>query len=422
MIRKYLTTTLFKTYNLLHRGRLDTLYLKVKDATENIVTDRQYLSKYLSDWGFDPVLETNPIMDKSNLKKWINQLDEKTVHSWAYTGGSYGEPLRVPYSKERGLIRTASLLYFNQLGGYNLGDPYALIRAKDKSSFVKFLRNEIIIVPYDVSNTQLEGMTKDLIRKRVRLLMGYPSVIYDMALFLTNNPAIRKNLSIKHIITVSEPLEDHKRKIIKETFNCDFVDRYSNEEVGIIAQQKHYSDEYFVNQYGLCVEVVDPLSLKPVPEGSQGKVLVTDIKNDLIPMIRYDTGDMATVISYHGDQLLSISKIIGRVTEQITNPEGNPVSPLTIGPFIYKPLSKENRLVPYQFAQTGVTQYELRLKANQSDISDYLINTIMTGLKGLFGPRAEVTIIVVNDIECQPSGKRPVFKNEIANKTPAELR
>jgi phenylacetate-CoA ligase len=418
MIKKHFTGTLFKTYNLLHRGQLDSFYLKVKDANENMITERQYLNRYLSAWEFAPVLERNPVMDKSSLKVWINKLDDKTVHSWAYTGGSYGEPLRVPYSKTRGLIRTASLLYFNQLGGYSLGDPYALIRAKDKSSFVKFLRNEIIIVPYDVSSTQLEGMIKDLIRRRVRLLMGYPSVIYDMALFLNNNPAIRQKLSIKNIITVSEPLEDYKRKIIKETFNCDFVDRYSNEEVGIIAQQRHFSDEYIVNQYGLYVEVVDPLTLNPVPEGSQGKVLVTDIKNDLIPMIRYDTGDMATVIRYHGDQLLSISRIIGRVTEQITNPEGNPVSPLTIGPFIYKPLSKENRLVPYQFAQTGVTKYELRLKANQSDISDYLINTIMTGLNGLFGPGADVTIILVKDIECQPSGKRPVFKNETAGKKP----
>jgi phenylacetate-CoA ligase len=262
-------------------------------------------------------------------------------------------------------------------------------------------------------------MVLELIRRNVILLMGYPSVIYEMALFLKDNPSIRQRLKVNHIISVSEPLESYKQKVIRETFNCPFVDRYSNEEVGIIAQQRYAGEEYYVNQYGIFVEVVDPNTLLPVPEGLQGKVLVTDINNDLIPMIRYDTGDLATVNSYIENRLVSISSITGRVTEQITNPEGKPVSPLTIGPFIYKPLSKENKLVPYQFVQKGPAKYELRLKTNQGEISDSLSSIIMTGLAGLFGPDADVSIILVKDIACQPSGKRPVFKNETQDATPS---
>ena len=416
---KILTAALYKTFNILNKGRLTYFYNEAKTSNENGVSNRHLLTDYLSQWGFDTELERNPAMDKTIIKEWINKTEHRKVHSWAYTGGSYGEPLRVPYSKTRGLIRTASLVYFNQLGGYTIGDPYALIRAKDKLAVLKFLRNEMIIVPYDTSSFKIEEMVLELIRRNVILLMGYPSVIYEMALFLKYNPSVRQRLKVNHIISVSEPLESYKQKVIRETFNCPFVDRYSNEEVGIIAQQRYAGEEYYVNQYGIFVEVVDPNTLLPVPEGLQGKVLVTDINNDLIPMIRYDTGDLATVNSYIENRLVSISSITGRVTEQITNPEGKPVSPLTIGPFIYKPLSKENKLVPYQFVQKGPAKYELRLKTNQGEISDSLSSIIMTGLAGLFGPDADVSIILVKDIACQPSGKRPVFKNETQDATPS---
>ena len=410
---KALTTALFKTYNYINGGLLGYFHKEAKAFNEKGISDRRALTSYLRRWGFATQLEKNPAMDKVALKVWINKTDPRRVHSWAYTGGSYGEPLRVPYSRTRALIRTASILYFNQLGGYTIGEPYALIRAKDKAAYMKFLRNEMIIVPYDTSSKRIEDMVTELVRRRTVLLMGYPSVIYDMAVFLRENNKFLPGLRIRNIITVSEPLEPFKRNIIRDTFQCPLTDRYSNEEVGIIAQQKFPGDEYHINRHGLFVEVVDPSTLLPVSQGEKGKVLVTDIHNDLIPMIRYDTGDMAKACCYNEDNLISIDHILGRITEVITNPEGKPVSPLTIGPFIYKPLSKENKLVPYQFAQTGTSKYELRLKADSGDIGNALSGTILSGLKDLLGSNAEVSLILVKDIECLPSGKRPVFKNEI---------
>jgi len=411
---KALTTALFRTYDVFRKGRIRHYHDEAKACNESFISDTRALAAYLGLWGFDKQLESNPVMDKTALKVWINNIDRRAVHTWAYTGGSYGEPLRIPYSEKRALIRTASILYYNELGGYTLGDPYALIRAKDKVSYVKFLRNEMIIVPYDISAGIIRDMIRKLAQRRTLLLMGYPSVIYDMAIVLRDTPSLLRDLRIKNIITVSEPMESFKRQIIRDSFQCPLTDRYSNEEVGIIAQQKYPGEEYHVNRYGLFVELVDPVTLLPVPEGAQGKVLVTDINNDLIPMIRYDTGDLATANSYSNGRLVSIDHVSGRLTEVITNPEGSPVSPLTIGPFIYKPLAKENKLVPYQFVQRGAAIYELRLKADKSEISESLSETILKSLKELFGPDAEVTINFVADIACQPSGKRPVFKNEVS--------
>lgn len=414
MAQKNLSKNLYFLYNLLNKQKLSFYYNQVKKAQSTIDHARIVeLEKYCSKWGFDSSFEKNPLMGKEDVKKWVEKVDSLKIESWAYTGGSYGEPLRMPYSKERNYLRTATFRYYNELGGYRLGDPYVLIRAKDKSSFLKYLRNEFIFIPQDISEKKMEEFIAELKQNRIKVLMGYPTVIYELALYLEHNPDKKNGLKIESIITVSEPLESFKRKIISDVFQCKFVDRYSNEEVGMIAQQRVFGGEYFVNRFGVYVEVVDQVTLLPVKEGRQGKVVVTDVYNDLIPVIRYDTGDLATVHKYENKQLVSIREIVGRVTEQITDVNENPVSPLMLGPFIYKPLARQGQVFQYQFAQVGSKDYELRVKAKSNNISSALESEIIKGLSTALGYGANVKFILKDDIKPQPSGKRPVFKNEM---------
>jgi len=414
MIQKIISNLVFILYNLINRNQLFLLNKKVKDKHSSIDQSRSIeIETYCMKWDINSPFESISLMVKEDVKKWIVKVDESQIKSWAYTGGSYGEPLRVPYSRKRNLIRTATFKYFNEIAGYQLGDPFVLIRAKNKSPLLKFLRNETIFIPRDISEPRMESFLRELKRKQIKVLMGYPTVIYELALFLQQNLSKKKGLRIKSIITVSEPLEDFKRQIIHDVFQCNFVDRYSNEEVGLIAQQKEFGGEYFVNRFGVYVEVVNPASLLPVKEGEQGKVVVTDVFNDLIPVIRYDTGDLATAHKYQDGQLLSIRNIIGRVTEQIKDVSGKSVSPLMLGPFIYKPLSRQGKVFQYQFAQTGISNYELRIKAKEAELPETLKKEMIQSLQETLGIGAEVTLIHVEDIKPQPSGKRPVFKNEM---------
>jgi len=365
---------MYHAYNLINKGSLEFYYNQVRKVNlQSTSFDKTQISEYLKKWGLNPSLELNPVMNKDHIKQNLLSLDVEKVHSWAYTGGSYGEPLRVPYSKERSLIRTATFKFFNEIGGYSLGDPFVLIRAKKRSSFVKFLRNEEIFIPDDISEIRMGSFVQELKDRRVKVLMGYPTVMYELALYLKEHPEEKTGLNLQSLISVSEPLEDFKRDIIKEVLSCSFVDRYSNEEVGLIAQQMKFGGEYFVNKFGVVVEVLDPVTLKPVEEGQQGKVVVTDLYNDLVSVVRYDTGDLAVAHKYKDGQLLSISNIVGRVSEQIIATNGHPVSSLMLGPYIYKPLSELGTVYQYQFAQTRQATYELRLKAKEGQLKDDLL-------------------------------------------------
>lgn len=414
MIKSVIPKIVYNGYNLAHAGKLESYYRKVKYANRNRSRfDLGALTAYLRSWDFDPTIENNPLMDKSDVKAWTRKVDPSDIHEWAYTGGSYGEPLRIPYSKRRSLIRTATFKYFNEAAGYTLGDPFYLIRAKNKSDFIKFLRNEHIFIPRNISQSRIKNFVEELKRKKIRVLMGYPTVMYEVALYLHQNPELKEELQVRSLISVSEPLEDFKREIVREAFNCTYIDRYSNEEVGLIAQQHRFGSPYYVNKFGVYVEVINPDTLKPVAEGEQGIVAVTDIYNDLIPVIRYNTGDLATVHSYREGRLVAIEKITGRVSEQILSSEGNPVSPLILGPYIYKPLARQGPVFQYQFAQTAKERYELRIKAGKDQVSTVVLDEVETGLKSVLGEEAEIDVVFSEEIRSLPSGKRPIYVNEM---------
>jgi len=408
-----ITKLIYHFYNSAHGGELNRYYRKVRDVnSRNQPFERAEISDYLNRWGFDPEIKKNALMSKADVNRWAKKSDSGKIKEWAYTGGSYGEPLRIPYSKSRAVIRTATFRYFNELGGYQIGDPYLLIRAKEKPSWLKFVRNETIFIPNDISERRLEVLSKTLREKKIKVLMGYPTVMYELALYLKRNPEKKNDLFVQSLISVSEPLEQVKRELIMEVFGCSFIDRYSNEEVGLIAQQREFGGDYYVNRYGVYVEIVDPVSLQPVEAGETGKVVVTDVCNDLLPVVRYDTGDFAIANKYENGQLLSMKQIVGRESEQIFTAEGNPVSPLMLGPHIYKPLAKEGIVYQFQFVQTAKGVYKLRIKADERELSEGVKKNILSGLKNVLGINSDISIVYVEDIKPQPSGKRPIYKNE----------
>jgi phenylacetate-coenzyme A ligase PaaK-like adenylate-forming protein len=125
-----------------------------------------------------------PIIGKKEIIEQCKKINFSKIYSWAYTGGSFGEPLRVPYSKYRNYIRTATFKYFNEKAGYLIGDSFALIRAKNKKTLIKFLRNETIIIPLNISEEKLEEMLQLIKRKNITVLMGYPTVMFELALYM----------------------------------------------------------------------------------------------------------------------------------------------------------------------------------------------------------------------------------------------
>ncbi|WP_207423841.1 hypothetical protein [Desertivirga brevis] len=409
MIRKVISLLLYHAYSTFVGTSIKKYLEEVRRAhSQNSPIDEDQIRNYVSYFGYDySHWNSLPLMGKKDIAEKLKDVSSSDIHSYAYTGGSYGEPFKVPYSKSRASVRTASFTYFNEIAGYSLGDPFLLIAAKEKPLWWQFLRNEYRFVPKDLSERKIGEVVKLIVDKKISVIIGFPSVVYELASYI-----LKKNVKhgVEAIIFTSEPTDETKRLFIKNAFGCRVTDRYSNEEVGLIAQQKEFGGVYYTNRYNVFVEIVDENKV-PVKAGEAGRVVVTDLKSDLVPIIRYDTGDIAIADEYSNGQLVSLRAVSGRTTEQILTADGNPIAALALGPLIHKPLTAKNFFNQFQFAQTGEIVYELRIKGG-SAVPEVVLNKIKDNLQGILGVKAIIEIRSVEDIKPQKSGKRPIYKNE----------
>ena len=415
MINNFITQSIIRGFNAINGGNLFRFVEEMKVINQPTRNNNDTkLTKYLNSWGCSGSISQMPLMTKKDIKRKISSLKLKNAYKKFYTGGSTGEPLMIVYSKNRSIIRAASALYYNGLAGYKLGDSFLIVRSRNRNRLVKYLKNETLFIPENLSEESIDGLWEKIVRDRIRFLVGYPSVFSEICSFLNKKKKKKKrHHSIKAIISTAEPLVSDEAKMLADTFNCIVLNRYANEENGIIAQQHTFGGELFVERYGLYVEVVDSNTLLPVKKGESGKVVVTDYYSDLFPVIRYDTGDYAVAGRYDNNgHLLTLYEINGRIVDQFRKTNGEVFSPLTLGPYIRRPLTNLGLYAQFQFAQLSKYSFELRIKTDMPDIPEQTKTEISLGLKKVLGKEAEVSIVIKDEIKRFNSGKRPLYVYE----------
>lgn len=181
------------------------------------------------------------------------------------------------------------------------------------------------------------------------------------------------------------------------------------EEVGIIAQEgDDWMDGYRINRAGVHVEILELGADVPVETGEVGRIVVTDLHNLGMPIIRYDTGDVGRFVELpNGDiDKTRLAAIEGRLLDQITDSGGRHVSPFVF----YKSVWKYPTIRQFQLAQLARSTYELRL---QVDDSEFDAESIALDFRQYLGENADFRVKVVDNFPVLDSGKRRQVVNEI---------
>jgi phenylacetate-CoA ligase len=118
-------------------------------------------------------------------------------------------------------------------------------------------------------------------------------------------------LPVRHapraLISVSMALHAGLRARLEERFGCPVLDIYSLNEVGPVGVYDHEAGGHLLLQPRLYVEIVDDAG-RPVPDGERGEITVTGGFNFCLPLLRYRTGDFAS-LAYgpHGPVLAGLA-------------------------------------------------------------------------------------------------------------------
>lgn len=122
------------------------------------------------------------------------------------------------------------------------------------------------------------------------ILTGYPSAIKVLAV-----KSISGELTIKphYILTAGEVLKQANAALIKEGFGLPPVNSYSASECMCISLQRRDGPGLSLMEDENMVEILDDTN-QPVDPGESGRVILTNLNNRAMPIIRYDMRDIVT--------------------------------------------------------------------------------------------------------------------------------
>ncbi len=106
---------------------------------------------------------------------------------------------------------------------------------------------------------------------------------------------------------------------IESAWNCQVYRHYGMTEMGWGGGVEcEARDGYHLREADLFVEIVDPETGRPLPDGESGEIVVTTLTRAGMPLIRYRTGDISrfhTSPCACGTVLKRLDRITGRLND-----------------------------------------------------------------------------------------------------------
>lgn len=167
----------------------------------------------------------------------------------------------------------------------------------------------------------LETQIRWLDQVRPHYLMAIASKLEHLAFGYQQRPVPD---TLEAVLSISQELTPKMRGLAETTLHAPVHQNYGVNEVGIIASRCPEGGRYHVHAELCMVEIVDKEG-EPCKPGQKGRLLVTGLANDAMPLIRYDTGDLAEVLEGAcpcGRTLPSFGMIHGRYNSIVSLPEG----------------------------------------------------------------------------------------------------
>ena len=166
------------------------------------------------------------------------------------------------------------------------------------------------------------------------------------------------------------------------------------------------SNSYYINSESYFYEILKMDSDEPAEDGELGRVVITDLTNYAFPILRYDNGDTAVAHTEirEGRKKLFLTELYGRRSDLIYDTNGHAVTPYIITNNFWD----VQGVAQYQFIQTGLKDYELRLNGDRSLMNvDDMLGRILPTL----GEDANINVVYVDEIPVLASGKRKYIEN-----------
>jgi phenylacetate-CoA ligase len=332
------------------------------------------------------------------------------------TGGTTGEPVRLGYTRESNDRRQAAMWRGYAWAGSRMGRRTLYLwgaigkhsrtqEIKDKLFNAAFGRR--MLNSFHMSESNMADYAKAVDDYRPEILVGYVGALVRLAEWLVATG--RRVHRPQAVLCCAETLHTFQREIIEQAFDCKAYNTYGCREVMLIAAECEHRNGLHINADHLLVELAKPEhgTLDP----NTGEVVITDLSNYGMPLLRYVNGDMATAATTPcpcGRGLPLLARVDGRVLDLIRTSDGHTLP----GEFFPALMGTIGGVAGFQLVQRQLDRLDLTV-ARGKTFSDDTLAQIHREIRNVLGENIEINCQLVDEIPLTRSGKTRLTISEL---------
>ena len=366
-----------------------------------------------------------PIVEKATVRQNKERMVSSRFHAKdlvkSATGGSSGEPMALYYDWNSYQRRMAAAMRGDSWAGWRFcGGEYYIwgVSLLPQSGFKRVkvqafhagLRR-YVVNSFDLGADKIAGFVRDFNKMRPRVVVGYTNAVYQFALHA--KAAGLKMIPPKGVITSAEKLYPYQREAIEEAFGAKVFDRYGCREVMMIGAECDYQNGLHATVDNLYIEIVK--NGVPCEPGELGEVLLTDLHNYGMPLIRYKVGDVASWKGKDcpcGRGLPLLNVVEGRVFGLLTTPGGRIVSG-ALFPHLFKDFPA---IETFKVIQEEKSFVRIRLKT-RGEFPAAQYDLLRSTVENTLGDDVRIEWTIGPDVEIEKERKF----NPVISKVPVDM-
>jgi len=358
-----------------------------------------------------------PLITKRDLQRDFESLrasphPERTTRKT--TGGSTGEPVTI--IKDRSATAAERAAMWHAYGWHRIdvadravrfwGTAERANRDRRLDALADRLMNRIRVSAFAFSDDDLDLYWEKCKTFAPVYFHGYVSMLELFARYVNRNDLPGGALGLKAVIATSEALTEPVRAEIERAFAAPVRGEYGSGEIGSVAFECENA-RYHIMSENVLVEILRPDGT-PAPPGERGEIVLTDLNNRALPLIRYRIGDLGSFGDGCpcGRTFPILSSIVGRAYDFVTTPDGRRYHGEYFM-YLFEDMRKAGvRIEQFQVVQRESDEILVKLVAPEDSEADVLvIREISSRL-----PAVRVIVEHVRSIERAPSGKMQVIR------------
>lgn len=155
----------------------------------------------------------------------------------------------------------------------------------------------MLTVPAAAGNTkrQIKFIT-DFGTTALHAIPSYAGRLYEVMEEMGIDP--RRDTHLHTLIIGAEPHSEEQRRRIEQMLDVKAYNSFGMSEMcgpGVAFECTEQNGLHIWEDYYI-VEIVDPVTLEPVPEGEVGELVLTTINREAMPLLRYRTRDLTRIL------------------------------------------------------------------------------------------------------------------------------